>query len=54
MSVNCLVGSEEARAEVREGQVRGSAPDRAMVSGWLRFSVTELLYGSKVLGPRQA
>ena len=34
MVVLCLLGSEEARAEVREGEVRGSASDRAMVSGW--------------------
>jgi hypothetical protein len=29
-----LFGSEEARAEVRESEVRGSAYDIAMVSGW--------------------
>lgn len=33
MLVLCLVGSEEARAEVGAGQVCGSASDRAMVSG---------------------
>jgi hypothetical protein len=32
MLVFCSVGSEEARAAVREGQVRGSASDGAMVS----------------------
>jgi hypothetical protein len=38
-----MVGSEEARAEVGEGQVRGSASDRAMVSG-------QVCVGDMVLG----
>ena len=34
MVVLCLLGPEEARTEVGEGEVRGSASDGAMVSDW--------------------